>query len=172
MTKFPLLTYFENLLKKFCLLLIPCSRKSRRKRYPEKRAHPRRTNILSTPPPGFLCHFAVFMCKTDSFLRHCKHLGIRRVTLASWHFFFRLIMSEILLFLYLDSYICMFLPGGGGVHNMLRVWVCAAHMGGFLGPKFSKQGFIFRQISHKQGWVIQKLAKNSKKWMVFLQKSS
>ena len=53
-------------------------------------------------------------------------------------------------------------PPGGGVHNMLRVRVCAAHMGGFLGPKFSKQGSIFRQIFHKQGWIIQKLAKNSK----------
>ena len=45
----------------------------------------------------------------------------------------------------------------GGVHNMLRVWVCAAHMGGFLGPKFSKQGSLFWQIFHKQGWVIQKI---------------
>ena len=50
---------------------------------------------------------------------------------------------------------------------MLRVPVCAAHMGGFLGPKFSKQGSLFRQIFHKQGWVIKKLAKNSKKWVVF-----
>ena len=58
---------------------------------------------------------------------------------------------------------------GGGVHNMFRVRVCAAHMGGFLGPKFSKQGSLFRQIFHKQGWVIQKLAKNSKKWVVFRQ---
>ena len=45
---------------------------------------------------------------------------------------------------------------------MLRVRVCAAHMGGFLGPKFSKQGSLFRQIFHKQGWVIQILVKNSK----------
>ena len=52
---------------------------------------------------------------------------------------------------------------GGGAHNVLRVRVCAAHMGGFLGPEFSKQGSLFRQIFHKQGWVIQKLAKNSKK---------
>ena len=59
-----------------------------------------------------------------------------------------------------------------GVHNMLRVRVCAAHMGGFLGPKFSKQGSLFRQIFLKQGWVIQKLAKNSKKWVVFRQISS
>ena len=32
----------------------------------------------------------------------------------------------------------------GGIHNMLRVRVCAAHMGGFLGPKFFKQGSLFR----------------------------
>ena len=50
---------------------------------------------------------------------------------------------------------------GGGVHNMLRVRVCAARMGGFLGPKFSKQGSLFRQIflklsakfHHKIGYV-------------------
>ena len=30
----------------------------------------------------------------------------------------------------------------GGVHKMLRVRVCTAHMGGFLGPKFSKQGSL------------------------------
>ena len=66
-------------------------------------------------------------------------------------------------------HLCRFLPAfpGGGVHNMLRVRVCAAHMGGFLGPKFSKQGSLFRHIFLKQGWVIQKLAKNSKKWVVF-----
>ena len=45
---------------------------------------------------------------------------------------------------------------------MLRVRVCAAHMGGFLGPKFSRRESLFRQIFLKQGWVIQKLAKNSK----------
>ena len=45
---------------------------------------------------------------------------------------------------------------------MLRVRVCAAHMGGFLGPKFSKYGSLFRQIFHKNGWVFQKLAKLSK----------
>ena len=45
---------------------------------------------------------------------------------------------------------------------MLRVRVCAAHMSGFLGSKFSKQGSLFRQIFLKQGFVIQKLAKNSK----------
>ena len=53
---------------------------------------------------------------------------------------------------------------------MLRVRVFAAHIGGFLGPKFSKQGSLFRQIFHKQGWVIQKLAKNSKKMGGFPQK--
>ena len=54
------------------------------------------------------------------------------------------------------------MPGGRGVHNNLRVRVYAAHMGGFLGPKFSKQRSLFRQIFHKQGWVIKKLAKDSK----------
>ena len=48
---------------------------------------------------------------------------------------------------------------------MLRVRVCAAHMGGFLGQTFSRQGSLFRQIFHKHGWVFQKLAKNSKKWV-------
>ena len=46
---------------------------------------------------------------------------------------------------------------------MLRVQVCAAHMGGFLGPKFSKQGSLFRQIFNKHGWAFQKLAKFVKK---------
>ena len=50
---------------------------------------------------------------------------------------------------------------GGRVNNMLWVRVCAIHMGGFLGPKFSKQGSLFRQIFLKHGWVFQKLAKNS-----------
>ena len=31
--------------------------------------------------------------------------------------------------------------------------------GWVLGPKFSKQGSLFRQIFHKHGWAIQKLAK-------------
>ena len=30
-----------------------------------------------------------------------------------------------------------------GVHNMLRLVVCATHMGGFLGSKYSKQGSLF-----------------------------
>ena len=37
---------------------------------------------------------------------------------------------------------------------MLRVLVCAAHMGGFLGPKFSRQGSLFRQIFLKHGSVL------------------
>ena len=46
---------------------------------------------------------------------------------------------------------------------MLRVWVCAAHMGGILGPELSKQGPLFRQIFHKMDGLsgnLQKLAKN------------
>ena len=38
---------------------------------------------------------------------------------------------------------------GGGVHDMLGVRVCAAHVGGVSGPKFSKQGSPFRQIFHE-----------------------
>ena len=34
---------------------------------------------------------------------------------------------------------------------MLRVQVCATHMGGFLGPKFSKQGSLFGRISLNMG---------------------
>ena len=34
---------------------------------------------------------------------------------------------------------------------MLRVRVCAAHMGGFLGPKFSKQGSFFGRFSLNMG---------------------
>ena len=40
---------------------------------------------------------------------------------------------------------------GGGVHNMFRVRVCAAHMGGFLGLKFSKQGSLFGRFSINMG---------------------
>ena len=46
---------------------------------------------------------------------------------------------------------------------MLRVRACAAQVGGFLGPKFSKQGSLFRQIFLKHGWIIQKLAKKLSK---------
>ena len=31
-------------------------------------------------------------------------------------------------------------PGGGGVYNMFRVRVCAAHMGGFLGQNSLNNG--------------------------------
>ena len=34
---------------------------------------------------------------------------------------------------------------------MLSVRVCAAHMGGFLGPKFSKQGSLFGRFSLNMG---------------------
>ena len=34
---------------------------------------------------------------------------------------------------------------------MLRVRVCAAYMGGFLGPKFSKQGSFFGRFSYMCG---------------------
>ena len=34
---------------------------------------------------------------------------------------------------------------------MLRVRVCAVHMGGFLGPKFSKQGSFFGRFSLNMG---------------------
>ena len=45
---------------------------------------------------------------------------------------------------------------------MLRVRIRAANMGGFLGPKFSKQGSFLGQIFLKHGWAFQKLAKNDK----------
>ena len=54
---------------------------------------------------------------------------------------------------------------GGGVHNILWVWVCAAHMGGFLGPKFSRHPNKGETRVHfsadflKHGWIVQKLAK-------------
>ena len=43
---------------------------------------------------------------------------------------------------------------------MLKVRVCAAHVGGVLGLKFSKQGSLFRQIFFKHGLVFKKYAKN------------
>ena len=46
---------------------------------------------------------------------------------------------------------------------MLRVRVCAADMGGFLGPKFSKQGSIFSRFSTNKGELSRnwrKIAKN------------
>ena len=38
-------------------------------------------------------------------------------------------------------------PGGGGVHNILKVRVCAAHMGGFLGPNSLNKGPFFSRFS-------------------------
>ena len=35
-------------------------------------------------------------------------------------------------------------PGGGGVHNMLRVRVCAAHMGPFFGRFSLNKGGLSR----------------------------
>ena len=55
----------------------------------------------------------------------------------------------------------------GGVHNMLGVRVCAAHMGGFLDPKFSKQGSFFHKIFPKHWSVFQILVKSGQKWVVF-----
>ena len=62
-------------------------------------------------------------------------------------------------------------PGGGGRLNVEGMGMCRPY-GWALGPKFSKQGSIFRQIFLQNGWVIQKLAKNSQKLVVFRQNSS
>ena len=43
---------------------------------------------------------------------------------------------------------------------MLRVRVCAAHMGWILGPKSSKKGPLYWQIFLRHGWVIQKFGRN------------
>ena len=53
----------------------------------------------------------------------------------------------------------------GGVHNMLRVRVYAAHKGGFLGPKFSKKGPFFGRFSLNKGGLSRnwrKIAKNGR----------
>ena len=42
-------------------------------------------------------------------------------------------------------------PGGGGVHNMLRVRVCAAHMGGILGRNSLNKGPFFGRKSINMG---------------------
>ena len=41
-----------------------------------------------------------------------------------------------------DDVQTIFSPGGG-VRNLLKVGVCTALIDGFLGPKFSKQRFLF-----------------------------
>ena len=51
------------------------------------------------------------------------------------------------------------LPGGGGVHNMFRVRVCAAHMGGFWAPNSLNKGPFFGRFSISKGG----LSRNSEK---------
>ena len=38
-------------------------------------------------------------------------------------------------------------PVGGGVHNILRLWVCAANMGGFLSRNSLNKGPFFGRFS-------------------------
>ena len=45
---------------------------------------------------------------------------------------------------------------------MLRVRVCAAHMGGFLGPRFSKQGSLFGRFFINMGGLSRNWQKLSK----------
>ena len=45
------------------------------------------------------------------------------------------------------------------VSNMLRVWVCAAHMDGFLGPKFIEQGSLFGRFSLRMDGLSRNLQK-------------
>ena len=40
---------------------------------------------------------------------------------------------------------------GWGVHNMLRVRVCVAHVGGFLGKNSPNQGLFFGRFSLNMG---------------------
>ena len=50
-----------------------------------------------------------------------------------------------------------------GVHNMLRARVCAAHMGGFLGPNSLNKGPFFGRFSINKGGLFRtwrKIAKN------------
>ena len=42
-------------------------------------------------------------------------------------------------------------PEGGNINNMLRVWVCAAHMGGFLGQNSLNKGSFFGRFSINMG---------------------
>ena len=52
---------------------------------------------------------------------------------------------------------CYFLrnwsTGGGGVHNMLRVRVCAAHIGGFLDQNSLDKGLSFGKFSINMGGI-------------------
>ena len=45
---------------------------------------------------------------------------------------------------------------------MLRLRVCATHMGGFLGPKFSKQGSLLGRFSINMGGFSRNWQKLSK----------
>ena len=53
-------------------------------------------------------------------------------------------------------------PGGGGVHNMLRVRVCAAHMGGFLGRNSLDKGPLFGRFSINMGGLSRNWRKMAK----------
>ena len=52
---------------------------------------------------------------------------------------------------YLDYLIRFLLKPRGEVHNMLRVRVCAAHMGGFLGRNSLNKGPFFGRFSINMG---------------------
>ena len=47
----------------------------------------------------------------------------------------------------------------GGVHKMLMVRVCAAHMGGVLAQNSRNKGSLSRRIFLQHGWIFQKLTK-------------
>ena len=51
-----------------------------------------------------------------------------------------------MLHLYFPTNLLYFMPGRG-VHNMLRVQACAAHMGGFLGRNSLDKGPLFSRFS-------------------------
>ena len=53
-----------------------------------------------------------------------------------------------------------------GVHNMLRVRVCAAHIGGFLAQISLHKGHLFRQIFFEHGCVCRNWQKSVKNWFV------
>ena len=63
-----------------------------------------------------------------------------------------------------DVYTIYLIPGGD-ITCLVRV--CAAHIGGFFGPKFPKQRSLCRQIFRNHGWVFQKFAKNCQLWVAF-----
>ena len=51
---------------------------------------------------------------------------------------------------------------------MLMVWVCGAHVVGFLGPKFSKQVSLFGRFPINIG-VLSRNWQNRQNWVVFRQ---